>query len=89
MERNAWSISKCEFRAPRHLRKPQLLFSQIIVRSFVDSVWLIRYKNMAALEAHRQSDVYAMVQKRGAETQLLAAAPDIKILQHVGGFASR
>lgn len=54
-----------------------------------NSVWLIRYKNMAALEAHRQSDVYAMVQKRGAETQLLAAAPDIKILQHVGGFASR
>jgi hypothetical protein len=44
---------------------------------------------MEALTAHGQSEAYAMVQKAGAESQLLAAAPEFKLLQHVGGFAAR
>lgn len=57
--------------------------------ALADSLCLIRFKNMAALDAHRKSDVYNMIQKKGAEAQILAAAPDIKLLQPVGGFASR
>ena len=57
--------------------------------NFADRMCRISYKKMEAFESHRTSEVYAMSQKRGAEIQLLAAAPDVKILQHVGGFASR
>lgn len=49
----------------------------------------LRYKNQEALDAHRKSEVYTAIQKQGAESQLLAAPLDIKVLQHVGGFASR
>ncbi|KAG0649694.1 hypothetical protein D0Z07_3707 [Hyphodiscus hymeniophilus] len=52
-------------------------------------VYIEVYKNKEALDAHRQSEVYAQVQKVGAETKVLAAPPDIKILEHVGGFGSR
>jgi len=48
-----------------------------------------RYKNQAALDTHTQSEAYAKVQKAGAESQLLAAAPDTKVLGLVMGFASR
>lgn len=38
---------------------------------------------------HRSSGPYMALQERGAKEQLLSAAPEVKIIQQIGGFSSR
>ena len=47
------------------------------------------FKDAETLAEHQKSEVYQQVQKVGAERELLASPPDIKILKHVGGFGAR
>jgi len=47
------------------------------------------FKDAETLAKHQKSEVYQQVQKAGAEQELLASPPDIKILRHVGGFGAR
>jgi hypothetical protein len=81
MEPNVWCILKCKF---THLHNKSSFKNMGLADRY-----FFRFKNKEALEAHRKSDVYNLIQKKGAELQILAAAPDIKLLQHVGGFGLR
>ena len=44
---------------------------------------------MASLGEHRKGELYKALNARAAEEQLLVAAPDVKVLQSVGGFGYR
>jgi hypothetical protein len=48
-----------------------------------------RFANQEALDFHRLSEAYKMVQMNGAELGLLLAPPDVKILEACGGFGLR
>lgn len=48
-----------------------------------------RFKDMAAREAHRNTDEYIELMRKAAEEGLLACPLDIKELKHVSGFALR
>ena len=90
MEQKIWFISKCESSANlKAVLPPQEIKLSHVFCLKIANICALSYKNKEALAAHGQSEVFVAVQKAGAEAQILAAAPDIKILQHVGGFASR
>ena len=51
--------------------------------------WLNRFKDKAALEAHRSSDASAALKKGAAAEGSLLAAPEIDVVELLGGFPQR
>ncbi|KAJ9612122.1 hypothetical protein H2200_003719 [Cladophialophora chaetospira] len=52
-------------------------------------VFIELWKDMEALEIHRNSEPYKALMVRASTEGLLAAPPDVKVLQPVGGFPLR
>lgn len=53
-------------------------------------VFIEVFKDKETLDAHRKGPVYTALQERAkGEENLLAAPIDVKVLQSIGGFASR
>jgi len=66
------------------------LFKQINVDDGKEVlVYIELYKDMAALQKHRDSDARKQLDVQAAKQQLLLMPPDIKVLAPVGGFGLR
>ena len=58
-------------------------------RKKADLLWRYRYKDRTAFEAHHASEHFQAAGKKMKEQDLLAKAPEVKVLGALAGYASK
>jgi len=75
-----------ELAAEVEKNEPGCLLYQVFTNSADGTIIVIeKYKDLAAVQAHKDAPYYADALKQGGDT--LAAPPKINVLSHAAGFA--